>query len=100
MAGLAPNRPLQGPHGQNLIQDDTMGDDPLPSLNADVIVFQQRTEGWLASHIPTLEAGTVFEIDDDWVNVPTYNPASRKPKTEREGRLANLAPCRPVPVGT
>ena len=99
-AGLAPNRQLQGPDGKILIQYAEMDDDTLPSLNADVIVFQQRTEGWLADHIPTLEAKTVFEIDDDWVNVPSYNPAARKPRSERDGLLANLAACDLVTVAT
>jgi hypothetical protein len=63
------------------------------SLDFDVLLMGQRDEAGFAPLVRQLVAQgkrVVVDCDDDWLNVPSYNPGSRKPRAEVAAMLELL----------
>jgi glycosyltransferase involved in cell wall biosynthesis len=75
----------------------------LLALDFDVLLMGQRDEAGFAPVVRQLVAQgkrVVVDCDDDWLNVPSYNPGSRKPRGQVAAMLELLRAASALSVST
>lgn len=69
----------------------------------DCLLMGQRSEPWTAQLIRNLRSQgkrVVVDCDDNWLQLPAYNPGSRKPKADVDAMLAQLEAADALTVST